>query len=45
VPRPRLLERLEKRRSRPLTLVVAPTGYGKSNLVSSWLATRDRTSA
>ena len=37
VPRPRLLERLEQRRDRPLTLVVAPAGYGKTTLVTSWL--------
>jgi LuxR family maltose regulon positive regulatory protein len=39
VSRPRLLERLEQRRGRPLTLVVAPAGYGKSTLVASWLET------
>jgi LuxR family maltose regulon positive regulatory protein len=37
VPRPRLLEHLEERRGRPLTLVVAPAGFGKTTLVSSWL--------
>jgi LuxR family maltose regulon positive regulatory protein len=37
VPRPRLLERLDYRRDRPLTLVVAPAGYGKTTLVASWL--------
>jgi LuxR family maltose regulon positive regulatory protein len=31
------LERLEQNRRRPLTLVSAPAGYGKSTLVSSWL--------
>jgi LuxR family maltose regulon positive regulatory protein len=31
------LERLEQNRQRPLTLVSAPAGYGKSTLVSSWL--------
>jgi LuxR family maltose regulon positive regulatory protein len=31
------LERLEERRYRPLTLVSAPPGYGKSTLVSCWL--------
>ena len=35
--RPRLLERLEQNRQRPLTLVSAPAGYGKSTLVSCWL--------
>ncbi|MCP4686591.1 MAG: hypothetical protein GY859_00980 [Desulfobacterales bacterium] len=34
-----LLERLDRRRSRPLTLVSAPAGYGKSTLVSCWLDT------
>ena len=37
VHRARLLERLEQRRYRPLTLVSAPAGYGKSTLVSCWL--------
>jgi LuxR family maltose regulon positive regulatory protein len=37
VSRPRLLERLNWRRRRPLTLVSAPAGYGKTTLVSSWL--------
>jgi len=41
VSRPRLLERLDHRRDRPLTLVVAPAGYGKTTLVTSWLATCD----
>ncbi len=37
VPRTQLLERLEYRRHRPLTLISAPVGYGKSTLASSWL--------
>jgi LuxR family maltose regulon positive regulatory protein len=45
VPRPRLLERLDYRRDRPLTLVVAPAGYGKTTLVTTWLATCDCPSA
>ncbi len=32
-----LLDRLNEGRSKPLTLVTAPTGYGKSTLISSWL--------
>ncbi len=32
-----LLERLDQRRSRSLTLVSAPAGYGKSVLISCWL--------
>ena len=37
VHRARLVERLEERRYRPLTLVSAPAGYGKSTVVSCWL--------
>ena len=35
--RSRLTERLEQSRSRKLTLISAPAGYGKSSLVSAWL--------
>ena len=35
--RPHLLEKLEKNRHLPLILLSAPTGYGKSILVSQWL--------
>jgi LuxR family maltose regulon positive regulatory protein len=41
VPRTQLLRRLDKHRSRPLTLVSAPAGYGKSILISSWLEASD----
>jgi len=41
VTRSRLLERLTARRERPLTLVSAPAGYGKSVLVSNWLESSD----
>jgi LuxR family maltose regulon positive regulatory protein len=41
VERPSLLERLEAYRQRPLTVVSAPPGYGKSMLVSSWLEASD----
>ena len=37
VTRSKLIERLNQQRQRPLTLVVAPAGYGKSTLLSSWL--------
>ncbi len=37
VLRLRLLEQLEKDSERPFTLVSAPTGFGKSILVSQWL--------
>jgi len=35
--RQRLLERLNRNSNRPLTLVSAPAGYGKSTLISCWL--------
>ena len=37
VPHTKLIARLEAERARPLTLVSASAGYGKSVLVSSWL--------
>jgi len=45
VHRPRLLERLDQNHRRPLTLVCAPAGYGKSALISSWLEAFDASSA
>jgi LuxR family maltose regulon positive regulatory protein len=45
VARPRLLEYLHSRRQRPLTLVSAGAGYGKTTLVSSWLEEADWPSA
>jgi len=41
VHRERLLTRLDQHRDRPLTLVSAPAGYGKSVLISCWLASCD----
>jgi LuxR family maltose regulon positive regulatory protein len=41
LPRDRLLDRLEEGRHRPLTLISAPAGYGKSTLASRWTATCD----
>jgi LuxR family maltose regulon positive regulatory protein len=38
VPRPCLIERLEAGTHGKLTLVSAPAGYGKSTLVSEWIA-------
>jgi LuxR family maltose regulon positive regulatory protein len=37
VRQPALLERLERYRHLPVTLVSAPAGYGKSTLLSAWL--------
>jgi ATP/maltotriose-dependent transcriptional regulator MalT len=44
-PRSRLLERLRQERRRPLTLVSAPAGFGKSTLFSAWLGGCDWPSA
>ncbi len=38
VPRPRLIERLNEGLHRKLTLISAPAGFGKTTLVSEWLA-------
>ena len=38
VPRPRLLERLNEGLHGKLTLVSAPAGFGKTTLVSAWVA-------
>jgi LuxR family transcriptional regulator, maltose regulon positive regulatory protein len=45
VDRPRLIELLNCSSDRPLTLVTAPAGYGKSILVSAWLKACGRPSA
>ncbi len=38
VPRPRLLEKLNEGLHRKLTLISAPAGFGKTTLVTSWIA-------
>lgn len=38
VPRPRLVERLNGGMARKLTLVSAPAGFGKTTLLSEWIA-------
>ena len=45
LPRARLLDRLNEGRYRPLTLISAPAGYGKSTLASRWAAACDCPSA
>ena len=45
VPRLRLYERLNKSLTRKLTLVSAPAGFGKSTLVTGWLAKNEYTAA
>ena len=42
VSRTRLKARLEKNLDRPVALVTAPAGYGKSTLVSCWLSESKR---
>ena len=37
VVRPRLVERLDQGLTRPLTLISAPAGFGKTTLLASWL--------
>ena len=37
VPRPRLIERLDRGVQGPLTLICAGAGYGKTTLVRSWI--------
>lgn len=41
VLRPRLTTWLEQHRGRPLTLIAAPAGYGKSTLAQCWLESLD----
>src|ERR1700680_3336214 len=42
VSRPRLIERLNEGLYRKLTLTAAPAGFGKTTLVSAWVAGCDR---
>jgi LuxR family maltose regulon positive regulatory protein len=37
VPRPRLVDRLMAGQERPLTLICAPAGYGKTTLLCQWI--------
>jgi LuxR family maltose regulon positive regulatory protein len=45
VLRPRLIERLNDGAQRKLTLVSAPAGFGKTTLVSEWIAQSERLTA
>jgi ATP/maltotriose-dependent transcriptional regulator MalT len=45
VSRPRLIERLNEGLHRKLTLIAAPAGFGKTTLVSEWLAGCERPAA
>ena len=45
IHRERLLDRLDQRLQRPITLVAAPAGYGKTMLVSCWLKASSSPSA
>jgi len=42
VLRPHLFERLNDGLHRKLTLIAAPAGFGKTRLLASWLAERQR---
>jgi LuxR family maltose regulon positive regulatory protein len=45
VPRPHLIQQLSAQRDRPLILVSAPAGFGKTTLLSAWLAQADHPGA
>ncbi len=45
VPRPRLLDKLSEGLYRKLTLISAPAGFGKTTLVSEWVAGIERPAA
>ncbi|MGE5378888.1 MAG: LuxR C-terminal-related transcriptional regulator [Bacteroidota bacterium] len=45
IPREELMARLDASLNRKLTLLTAPTGFGKTTLVSMWTASRDFASA
>ncbi len=45
VSRPRLIERLNEGLQRKLTLIAAPAGFGKTTLVSAWVAGCERPTA
>jgi LuxR family transcriptional regulator, maltose regulon positive regulatory protein len=45
VPRPRLIERLNEGLHRKVTLISAPAGFGKTTLVSEWVADCGRPAA
>ncbi len=45
VPRPRLLDKLSEGLYRKLTLISAPAGFGKTTLVSTWVAGLERPTA
>jgi hypothetical protein len=42
VSRQRLYERLDEAATRPLTIITAPAGFGKSTLASEWAHTRNQ---
>ncbi len=42
VPRPHLIAKLNKGLHRKLTLISAPAGFGKTTLVSEWIAGGER---
>jgi len=45
VVRPRLIERLSRKQQRKLTLVSAPAGFGKTTVISEWIAAGNQPAA
>jgi LuxR family transcriptional regulator, maltose regulon positive regulatory protein len=42
IVRARLIEELQHSATRPVTLIAAPAGYGKTTVVSQWLTSASR---
>src|SRR5215213_10420258 len=42
VPRPRLIKQLNASLERPLTVICAPAGFGKTSLMTDWYQQSDR---
>ena len=45
IPRPQLFALLNRIQARPITVLIAPAGYGKTTLLSAWLETNQLPSA
>ena len=45
IPRPQLFGLLDRIQAKPITVVIAPAGYGKTTILSAWLETNELPSA